>query len=83
MQTHSYVSTRHLEAGTASYMAPECFIGEGVNEKIDVYSLAMLLWECVTGERPWKGHNMMQVAYQVRRQCCTDRLPARPFLLLG
>eukprot|EP00775_Hariotina_reticulata_P006455 gene6455-6684_t len=65
MKTHSYVSTRHLEAGTASYMAPECFIGEGVNEKIDVYSLAMLLWECVTGDRPWKGHNMMQVAYQV------------------
>lgn len=34
--------------------------------QVDVYSLAMLLLECVEGVRPWKGHNMVQVAFQVR-----------------
>lgn len=35
--------------------------------QVDCYALGCLLLECVTGERPWKGCNMVQVAYQVRR----------------
>ena len=66
LQTHTYLSTTHLAAGTASYMAPECFAGGHVGEKADVYSLGCMLWECVTGERPWRGLNVVQVAYQVR-----------------
>eukprot|EP00879_Flechtneria_rotunda_P018025 GHRR01018891.1.p1 GENE.GHRR01018891.1~~GHRR01018891.1.p1 ORF type:complete len:1346 (+),score=395.98 GHRR01018891.1:182-4219(+) len=66
MKTHTFVSTRHIEAGTASYMAPECFGNTGVGEKVDVYALGMLLWECVMGERPWRGCNLVQVAFQVR-----------------
>ena len=54
-----------MTAGTASYMPPECFAGGHVGEKADVYSLGCLLWECVTGERPWRGLNVVQVAYQV------------------
>lgn len=50
-----------------SYMAPECFAGCNVGEKADVYSLACLLLECVTGERPWQGLNVVQVVFQV---CC-------------
>jgi hypothetical protein len=33
--------------------------------QVDCYALGCLLLECVTGERPWKGCNMVQVAYQV------------------
>jgi serine/threonine protein kinase len=62
---HTYLSTTHVAAGTASYMSPECFAGGHVGEKADVYSLGCMLWECVTGERPWKGYNVVQVAYQV------------------
>lgn len=54
-QVESYLTTRHLQAGTVAYMAPECFHDDGkVNEKSDVYALGMILWECVTGNRPWK-----------------------------
>jgi serine/threonine protein kinase len=66
LQTHTFFSTQHLAAGTASYMAPECFTGGHVGEKADVYSLGCMLWECVTGEPPWRGLNVVQVAYQVR-----------------
>lgn len=34
LQTHTFVSTRHVEAGTAAYMAPECFGSAGVGEKV-------------------------------------------------
>jgi hypothetical protein len=33
--------------------------------QVDCYALGCLLLECVQGERPWKGCNMVQVAYQV------------------
>lgn len=63
---HTYLSTQHVAAGTASYMSPETFSGGAVGEKADVWSLACMLWECVTGERPWRGLNVVQVAFQVR-----------------
>lgn len=66
LQTHTYLSTQQLAAGTASYMAPECFAGGSVGEKADMYSLGCMLLECITGERPWKGLNVVQVANQVR-----------------
>ncbi|WIA30082.1 hypothetical protein OEZ86_000177 [Tetradesmus obliquus] len=77
MKTHTFVSTQHVEAGTASYMAPECFKGnQGLSEKVDCYALGCLLLECVTGERPWKGCNMVQVAYQVAMEDNRPPLPA-------
>jgi len=66
LQTRTSVSTRHLEAGTASYISPGCFVGEGVNEKVDVSSAGHAAVGVCGGGAPWKGHNMMQVAYQVR-----------------
>lgn len=42
-QTHTFVSTQHVEAGTASYMAPECFKGnQGLSEKVRLH--AFLGW---------------------------------------
>mmetsp|Transcript_15477 Transcript_15477/g.39440 ORF Transcript_15477/g.39440 Transcript_15477/m.39440 type:complete len:1066 (-) Transcript_15477:804-4001(-) len=40
--------------GTPAYMSPECFGSEKISEKADVFSLGMILWECWTGETPWK-----------------------------
>jgi serine/threonine protein kinase len=39
----------------------------GINEKIDIYSLAMVLYECATGHRPWEGLSNYAVIYKVRR----------------
>lgn len=62
------LSTKHLEAGTVAYMAPECFqLHGGVNEKCDIYALGMILWQCVTGQKPYKGYpSQFTIIYEAR-----------------
>jgi serine/threonine-protein kinase len=41
--------------GTPEYMAPEQLWGQGVDQRTDVYAIAMSLFECLTGEVPYAG----------------------------
>ena len=41
--------------GSRAYMAPERFTTDRVGPQTDVYSLACLLYECLTGQPPFEG----------------------------
>ncbi|XP_059287321.1 uncharacterized protein LOC132040683 [Lycium ferocissimum] len=47
--------------GTPQWMAPEVLRSEPSNEKSDIYSFGVILWELATEKIPWENLNSMQV----------------------
>ncbi|XP_071691805.1 probable serine/threonine-protein kinase SIS8 [Rutidosis leptorrhynchoides] len=60
MKNSTFLSSRST-AGTAEWMAPEVLTNEPSDEKCDVYSFGVILWELCTMQQPWCGMNAMQV----------------------
>jgi serine/threonine protein kinase len=48
--------------GTWAYMAPERFQSGDIQPSSDIYALACVLFECLTGEPPFPGSTLEQVA---------------------
>lgn len=53
--------------GTPAYMSPEQFMGQSVDERTDVFSFSVTLWEALMGERPFTGDTGEQVMAAVLR----------------
>ncbi|MGH2600017.1 MAG: protein kinase domain-containing protein, partial [Dehalococcoidia bacterium] len=51
-------------AGTVGYISPEQVEGSSIDGRADVYSLAAVLYEMLTGTPPYSGDNLMAVATQ-------------------
>ncbi|KXZ44149.1 hypothetical protein GPECTOR_72g596 [Gonium pectorale] len=89
LRSHTLV-TRCPEVGTAAYMAPETFevTNHIITDRADVYAFGVILWEMLSGCQPWKGLNLVQVAFTIsllKHRLPMDRLPPErcPPRLLG
>ena len=61
----SVMTTAGQFLGSPSYMSPEQVIGGELTARADLYSLSVVTYEMLTGEKPFPGENITTVVYKI------------------
>ena len=77
LKSHTYIRTEDAHAGTPEYLAPEVATGH-LDEKMDIYSVGVILWECLMAQRPWEGYHPFAIFLNVSKGQCLQ-LPENLF----
>ena len=55
------ITQTNVRVGTVQYMSPEVFKNKEANQQSDLYSLGVVLYECLTKHLPFKGYDMVSI----------------------
>jgi serine/threonine protein kinase len=64
--------------GTAAYMAPEQLDGSEAGPSVDIYALAAIAFEALSGKKPREGRSPMEIAHKIATEGAPDLRDAWP-----
>ena len=62
---HTSLTQEGILIGTPNYMSPEQVMGRPLDGRTDLFSLAAVLYELLTGERPFPGETVTTIIYRI------------------
>ncbi len=65
-------------AGTPNYMSPEQIRGQPLDGRSDLFSLAVVLFEMISGRKPFGGESVSSVLYRIVNEKPARIVAARP-----
>ncbi|HEY0866672.1 MAG TPA: serine/threonine-protein kinase, partial [Fimbriimonas sp.] len=51
--------------GTPSYMSPEQVVGKEIDQRSDLFSVGILLYEMLSGQKPFVGDNVVAISHAI------------------
>lgn len=65
----------YTACGTPYWAAPEVILGDKYDEKADVFSFAIVMWEIYTKDEPYEGRPGMDTAFAVAQNGLRPKVP--------
>jgi serine/threonine-protein kinase len=72
------LTSENIMMGTAKYLSPEQVRGDSLDARADLYSLGLVMYECLAGKVPFVGKNDTDTALARLHRDATDIAQHRP-----